>query len=153
MQRSNVSAIALLASDRASLPGVETSIRTPYVLTVDDEEAIVDVIQFLLESEGYNGFGISNSLKVPGFLNSLNDNLLPSVILLDLMMPGLSGYEVAEALSQNERYKHIPVIIMTAGSRVQSFGSIQGAVDFVTKPFHLESLLAKLKAYLDQPAT
>jgi CheY-like chemotaxis protein len=153
MQHSSISAIALLASDRVSLPGAETSIRTPYVLTVDDDEAIVDVIQYLLEVEGYNGFGISDSLKVLSFLDSLNDNLLPSVILLDLMMPGLSGYEIAKVLSENERYKYIPVIVMTAGSRVQSFASIQSAVDFVTKPFHLESLLAKLKVYLDPPAS
>lgn len=147
MQYSSVSATALLASDRA--PEAENSIRTPYVLTVDDDRSIIDVIQCLLEAEGYNGIGISDSLKVLGFLNSLNDNLFPVVILLDLMMPALSGYELATMLSQNERYKHIPIIIMTADSRVQSYNCIQGAVDLVVKPFRLDPLLAKLKTYLD----
>jgi len=153
MQYSSVRATALLACDKASLPGAANSIRTPYVLTIDDDQSIVDVIHLLLESEGYNGFGISDSQKVPGFLNSLHDNFLPSVILLDLMMPGLSGYEIASTLSQNERYKHIPIIIMTADSRVQGFNGIEGAVGFVAKPFRLDPLLAKLKVYLDSPSS
>lgn len=152
MHYSSVSATALLTDELTSLSEAENSIRPPYVLTVDDDKPIVDVIQFLLETEGYNGFGISDSLKVLNFLNSLSDNLLPSVMLLDLMMPGLSGYEIASILSQNERYKRIPIIIMTADSRVQSFNDIQGAIDFVAKPFRLDPLLAKLKAYLDPPS-
>jgi CheY-like chemotaxis protein len=151
MQYSSVSATALLPGEQTSISEAETSIHTPYVLTVDDDKAIVDVIQSVLETEGYNGFGISDSLKVLSFLNSLQDHLLPSVILLDLMMPGLSGYEIARILSQNERYKHIPIIIMTADSRVLSIDDIQGATGFVAKPFRLDPLLAKLKAYLGPP--
>jgi two-component system sensor histidine kinase ChiS len=153
MQYSSVSATPLFADDRrASQSATEPSICTPYVLTVDDDRAIVEVIQFLLETEGFYGIGISDSLKVLSFLNSLKDDSLPSVILLDLMMPGLSGYEIASALSQNKRYQHIPIIIMTADSRVQSVSGIQGAIDFVAKPFRLDPLLAKLKAYLDPPS-
>lgn len=151
MQYPGSSATALLAGDRPASPVAENSIRTPYVLVIDDDGPIVDVIQCLLEAEGYNGVGITDSLKVLHFLDSLHDNLLPSVILLDLMMPGLSGYEIANALAQNERYRHIPIIIMTADSRVQGIGDIRGAVDYVAKPFHLDPLLAKLKVYLDPP--
>ncbi len=151
MQYSCVSATALLLDEQTSFLESVSSIHIPYVLTVDDDKAIVDVIQSLLETEGYNGFGISDSLKVLSFLDSLHDNLLPSVILLDLMMPGLSGYEIARILSQNERYKHIPIIIMTADSRVQSIDGIQGAIGFVAKPFRLDPLLAKLKIYLGSP--
>lgn len=151
MQHPGNSATALLADDRPALPAAEISIRTPYVLVIDDDGPIVDVIQFLLETEGYYGIGITDSLKVLHFLDSLNDNLLPSVILLDLMMPGLSGHEIASTLSQNERYRHIPIIIMTADSRIQRFSDIRGARDYVAKPFHLDPLLAKLKVYLDPP--
>lgn len=149
MQYSTASATAVLAGDRVSLPGTEVPIHTPYVLTVDDDKAIVGVIQSLLEIEEYNGIGISDSLKVLPFLNSLCDHALPSVILLDLMMPGLSGYEIATLLSHNERYKHIPIIVMTADCRVQGYGSIPGAVDFVAKPFRLDPLIEKLKVYLN----
>jgi len=149
MQYSSVSATALLADSPASQPIAEKSIQTPYLLTIDDDEAIVNVILSLLETEGYYGIGITNSLKVLRFLDSLHDNLLPRVILLDLMMPGLSGYDIAANLSQNKRYQHIPVIIMTASSRVQGCSDIQGAVDYVAKPFHIDPLLVKLKSYLD----
>ena len=152
MQYSSVGATTLFASDQAAQSEAENSVRTPYVLTIDDDQPIVEVIQLLLESEGYNSFGMSDSLKVPGFLSSLPDNLLPSVILLDLMMPGLSGYDIAGLLSQNERYRHIPIIIMTADSRIHSINNIQGAVDLVAKPFHLQLLLVKLRSYLDPPA-
>ena len=151
MQYSSASATAFLAGDRAPLPGSAAHIRTPYVLIVDDDKSIVDVIQSLLEIEGQNGVGISDSLKVPAFLNTLPDHELPAVILLDLMMPGLTGYEIATLLSQMERYRHIPIIVMTANSRVQSCEGIQGAVDFITKPFRLDPLLAKLKFYLTPP--
>ena len=152
MQSSSAGTTAILASDRATQPGEENYIRTPYVLIVDDDQSIVDVIQSLLEIEECNGVGISDSLKVPAFLNSLQEEQLPSVILLDLMMPGLSGYDIATLLSQNERYKCIPIVIMTADSRVQGCSGIRGAVDFVTKPFRLDSLFAKLKVYLNPPA-
>ena len=148
MQYSSASATALLTGDRASIVGAESLIATPYVLIIDDDKLIVDVIQSLLEIEGCNGIGMSDSLKVPAFLHALHNDLLPSVILLDLMMPGLSGYEIATLLSQNERYRCIPIIVMTADSRVQDCSGIQGAVDFVTKPFRLDPLLEKLRTYL-----
>lgn len=151
MQNSSSSATALLAGNRAILPGTEDPIRTPYVLIVDDDRAILHVIQSLLEIEGFNGVGIWDSLKVPAFLSTLHDHELPAVILLDVMMPGLSGYEIATLLSQNERYSHIPIIVMTANSRIRDCSGIQGAVDFVTKPFRLDPLLEKLKGYLDPP--
>ncbi len=149
MHYSSASATAILTGDYASLPGAGDAIRTPYVLIIDDDKSIVHVIQSLLEIEGCNSIGMSSSLKVPGFLDALDDHLLPSVILLDLMMPGLSGYEIATLLSQNERSKRIPIVVMTADGRVQGCSDIQGAVDFITKPFRLDPLLAKLKVYLN----
>lgn len=151
MQNSSARPTAILASDRASLPVPGYHICTPYVLIVDDDKSIVHVIESLLEIEGYKSIGITNSLKVPEFLTALDEYLLPSVILLDLMMPGLSGYEIATLLSQNERSRRIPIVVMTADGRVQGCSGIPGAVDFITKPFRLDPLLAKLKVYLSPP--
>jgi CheY-like chemotaxis protein len=151
MQYASSGAPSLLDRNQTSQPGVENFIRTPYVLTIDDDTLIADVIQSLLEMEGYCGIGISDSLKVLSFLNSLHDSSLPSVILLDLMMPGLSGYEIATLLSQDERYRHIPIIVMTADSRVRNCDGIQGAVGFVAKPFRLDPLFDRLKVYLTPP--
>src|SRR6266705_1954463 len=86
----------------------------PYVLVIDDEQAILAVVMLLLETEGYIGFGFSDSTKVLSFLEQLDTQHLPAVILLDLMMPIVSGYEIAAYVSQNAHYAHIPIIIMTA---------------------------------------
>lgn len=131
---------------------VETFAGSPYALVVDDDEAIISVLMFFLETEGYYGIGLHDSLKVPSFLASLEDKQLPSVILLDLMMPGLSGYELAAYLARSERYKHIPVIIMSADSRIRGPEAVEGAIDWVPKPFQLASLLSKLQPYLEQSA-
>lgn len=70
---------------------------------------------------------------------------MPSVILLDLMMPGLSGYAIAAELAQNEQFAHIPVIILTADSRVRSASAVLGASDYLGKPFQISTLLSKLE--------
>ena len=66
------------------------------------------------------------------------------------MMPVLSGYEIASKLSQSERYRHLPIIIMTADGRVRSASSVQGAIDYVAKPFQIDALMTKLKSHLDR---
>ena len=129
----------------AVLPAVPDS---PYVLIVDDDEAIITVLLLLLESENYVGVGISNSKHVLPFLQQAVTKRLPAVVLLDLMMPGLSGYEIADRLAQTEEYRHLPIIIMTADSRVRSASGVNGAIDCVAKPFQLDSLLTKLEYYL-----
>ncbi|HZU69907.1 MAG TPA: response regulator [Ktedonobacteraceae bacterium] len=121
---------------------------TPYVLIVDDDEAIVSVLLFLLESEQHAGVGLSDSKKVLPFLEQAGPQQLPSVILLDLMMPQLSGYEIAATLSKNEQYAQLPIIIMTADSRVRSASAVAGARDWVAKPFQIDALLTKLEQYL-----
>jgi CheY-like chemotaxis protein len=129
----------------AVLPAVPDS---PYVLIVDDDEAIISVLIFLLETENYVGVGISDSKKVLSFLQQAASQRLPAVVLLDLMMPGPSGYEIAARLSQTEEYRDLPIIIMTADGRVRSASVVSGASDWVAKPFQLDSLLTKLEYYL-----
>src|SRR5712691_10326058 len=92
----------------------------PYVLVVDDDDAILSVIMLLLETKNYAGLGFTDRSNVLPFLEQLDAEHLPSVILLDLMMPLVTGYELAAHLSQHQRFSHIPIIIMTADSRVRS---------------------------------
>jgi CheY-like chemotaxis protein len=119
-----------------------------YVLIVDDDEAIISVLMYLLETEHYVGVGLSDSKRVLPFLHQASPQRLPSVILLDLMMPNLSGYEIAAQLSKSEEFAQLPVIIMTADSRVHSASVVPGASDWVAKPFQLDSLITKLEYYL-----
>lgn len=145
-QVSNV--LAFSVSKQEESAGLPQAPNSPYVLIVDDDEAIVSVLMFLLETEQHAGVGLSNSKNVLPFLQQAGPQHLPSVILLDLMMPQLSGYEIAARLSQNEQYAHLPIIIMTADSRVRSADLVAGAHDWVAKPFQLDALLTKLEHYL-----
>lgn len=147
MHYSGVSRSSLFVEERAQQSSEQIP-NPPYALVVDDDEEIISVLLFLLESEGYTGVGITDSQQVLPFLQGLHARHMPAVILLDLMMSGLSGYEIAAWLSQSEQYRHIPIIIMTADSRVAAASVVEGATDLVTKPFHLITLLTKLQSYL-----
>ncbi len=125
----------------------------PYVLVVDDDQAILSVVMLLLETEGYTSLGFSDSTKVLPFLQELHatEQRLPSVMLLDLMMPVISGYEIAATIAANQWSKQITIIIMTADHRISGAHNIPGASDWLGKPFRIEVLLDKLGSYL--PAT
>ncbi|TMD57213.1 MAG: response regulator [Chloroflexi bacterium] len=141
MQYAGVSTASIFIDDKSASTISDQLLRSPYVLVVDDDEAIVSVLLLLLEGEGLSGIGITDSRNVFPFLSQLETDQFPSVILLDLMMPVLSGYEIASKLSQSERYRHLPIIIMTADGRVRSASSVQGAIDYVAKPFQIDALM------------
>ena len=125
----------------------------PYVLVVDDEPSILSVILMVLEAEGYNGIGFSNSQKVIPFFEHIvtadkqKGLHLPSVMMLDLMMPVVSGYKIAAQLSQKEETAKVPIIVLTADYRVSSASAVPGASDFLSKPFRITTLLAKVEKY------
>ncbi len=136
----------------------ESSISTvvldsPYVLVIDDDDSILSVVLLLLEMEEYIGLGMADSTKVVPLLEGLDSKHFPSVILLDLMMPTITGYEIAAHLSQHPRYANIPIVIMTADNRVRGAGAVPGAVDWIGKPFQMEDLLTKLERYLLSSST
>lgn len=124
---------------------------TPYILVVDDNHSILSVVMLLLETEGYANLGISTSSAVFPLLEEIHTTRrrLPSVVLLDLMMPSVSGYDIIALLIEHEWSAHIPVIIMTADPRVTDLRSLpSGATDWVGKPFRIETLLYKLAAHM-----
>jgi DNA-binding response OmpR family regulator len=116
------------------------------ILVVDDEVDLVETIRFPLESEGftvlvsYNGEDALNQARTEN----------PDLILLDIMLPKLDGYKVCRLLKFDERYRNIPIIMLTA--RVQekdkTIGMETGADEYITKPFDMDELLEKVKAYL-----
>lgn len=138
------SSVLLKNSQIASIPVPEH----PYALVVDDDEAILSVVMLLLESEEFAGIGLSDSQKVLPFLQENSTRHLPSVILLDLMMPVVSGYDIAAQLSNDDRLSRIPIVVMTADNRVRNASAIQGAADWIGKPFQINTLLSKLENYL-----
>ena len=148
MQYAGVSTTSIFTDAKSASTISDQLLRSPYVLVVDDDVAIVSVLLLLLEGEGFSGIGISDSRNVFPFLSQLDTPQFPSVILLDLMMPVLSGYEIAGKFSQSERYQHLPIIIMTADGRIRGASSVQGAIDYVAKPFQIDALMTKLKSHM-----
>ncbi len=116
------------------------------ILIVDD---VVQNVQFLGTLLQDQGFLISIAQDGAGGLRAARQ-LMPDLILLDIMMPGMDGYETCQQLKQNDRTKDIPVIFLTALSGIVDMvkGFRAGAVDYITKPIEAEELLARVNTHL-----
>jgi DNA-binding response OmpR family regulator len=118
------------------------------ILIVDDEVDLVETIRFPLEGEG---FKVLASYDGEDALNQARKEN-PDLILLDIMLPKLNGYKVCRLLKFDERYRHIPIVMLTAKTQEKdrTLGKETGADEYLTKPFDLEELLAKVKSYLSK---
>jgi DNA-binding response OmpR family regulator len=118
------------------------------VLVIDDEAPIRLLCRVNLEAENMDVLEASDG---PGGLE-LARNERPDVILLDVMMPGLDGWRVAEELMDDERTRQIPIIFLTARAefRDRARGLDIGGVDYVTKPFNPIELAALVEDLLDR---
>ena len=116
------------------------------ILVVDDEADLVETIRFSLELGGYNVLVASNGEEG---LNLARQEK-PDLILLDLMLPKLDGYKVCRLLKFDERYKQIPILMLTAKTQEKDkiLGKETGANEYITKPFDMDELMAKIKSYL-----
>jgi len=118
------------------------------ILVVDDEEDLVKTMSFRLKSAGYDVIVACDGHEA---LEKARKEK-PDLIILDLMLPKLDGYNVCRMLKFDENYKNIPVIMLTA--RVQEddkkLGTKVGADAYITKPFHYEEVLAKIKELLKE---
>ena len=116
------------------------------ILIVDDVEANITILQRTLASVGYN---ISVAFSGQKALE-LVPKLKPDLILLDIMMPGIDGYEVCRRLKQSDESKYIPVIFITAKGDTESVveGFDVGAVDFIMKPFKIKEVCARVHTHL-----
>ncbi len=116
------------------------------ILVIDDDEINVKLISLILMK---NNFQVFTALSgESGYALALSCN--PDLILLDIMMPDIDGYEVCKILKENKSTSDIPVIFLTASNDPDSMirGFESGAVDYVTKPFSRNELLARVNAHL-----
>lgn len=118
------------------------------ILIVDDEEDLVETVRFPLEMEGYHVLVSHNGEEALDQARIEN----PDLILLDLMLPKVDGYEVCHRLKSDDRYKHIPILMLTAKSQEKDMmlGMETGANEYITKPFDIRDLLKKVKERLNQ---
>jgi CheY-like chemotaxis protein len=116
------------------------------IVSVDDNLANQKVIDAVLTKAGYE---VKMVMKGPQALETVRENK-PALVLLDIMMPDMNGYEVIAALKQDPETSHIPVIFVTAKDQPKDLkaGFEAGAVDYVSKPFAFEELLARVNAQL-----
>jgi DNA-binding response OmpR family regulator len=123
---------------------------TPRILIVDDEADLVSVLRIGLEIEG---FVVSSAADGETGLQRARDER-PDLIVLDLMLPKLDGYKVCRALKFDERYKHIPIFILSArsGEPDRRLALDMGADAFVTKPYDMAELVAKIRHKLESVA-
>ncbi len=113
------------------------------VLVVDDEASIVNIISYNLKKEGYDVITAEDGEA--GLELAMNEN--PDLILLDIMMPKMDGYEVCRKIREKS---NVPIIMLTARADEvdKVIGLEMGADDYVTKPFGNRELIARVKAHL-----
>jgi len=119
---------------------------TERILIVDDEEDLVELVSYNLAREGYKiikAFSGETALKLAG-------SELPDMIILDLMLPGIDGLEVAKSLKNNPTTADIPIVMLTAkGEEADIVTGLElGADDYITKPFSPRVLIARVKAVI-----
>ncbi|MBX8799878.1 phosphate regulon transcriptional regulatory protein PhoB [Ochrobactrum sp. MR28] len=119
---------------------------TPRIAVVEDEEAISELLRYNLEAEGYQ---VDTILRGDEAEIHLRENV-PDLLVLDWMLPGVSGIELCRRLRQRAETERLPIIMLTArgeeSERVR--GLAVGADDYVVKPFSTPELLARIKAML-----
>jgi len=116
------------------------------VLIADDEPNIVAAIEFLLKQRGYD----VHIAQDGGEALRAIERVLPDLIVLDVMMPQTSGYEVCQAIRSRPDWRHIKVVMLSAKGRDAEVnkGMAMGADLYVTKPFSTRDLMAKIEALL-----
>ncbi|HEX6540376.1 MAG TPA: response regulator transcription factor [Ktedonobacterales bacterium] len=116
------------------------------VLVVDDEMAITNVIRLGME---HAGFQVSCATEGYQALD-MAQRLKPDLVILDVMLPDLDGFEVCRRLRENQATTHIPILMLTAKDEIKDRvqGLEIGADDYVTKPFNMQELVARVRAVL-----
>ncbi|MCL4503880.1 MAG: response regulator [Deltaproteobacteria bacterium] len=116
------------------------------ILAVDDEEDILELLRYNLAREGYRVTGAATGEEAVATARAI----LPDLILLDLLLPGVDGLEVCRRLKSDARTRPIPIIMLTAkGEEADIVAGLElGADDYVTKPFSPRVLLARIRTAL-----
>lgn len=121
---------------------------TPSILVVEDDEHIADLLRFLLERQGYHV-----DVRVDGraALSAINHSQAPPcMILLDVMLPFIDGFELVTAIRQREGWESVPLVMLTAKTTESDIVRAldAGANDYIVKPFQPNELMARVRRYL-----
>ena|SRR6476659_8991664 len=113
------------------------------VLVVEDDPDIRDIVQDLLESEGYDVVPASHGRQALEFLSGVKKHAKPALVILDMMMPLVDGREVLQAMQRDADLASIPVLVISAIAREKP----EGATAFLTKPVSLDKLFETVRSF------
>ena len=116
------------------------------ILIVDDEIDIVETLKFILEDAGYQCYCAFDGVEG---LN-LAREIMPDLMILDVMMPKINGYKISRLLKYDNKYKNIPIMMVTARSQDEDklIGEETGVNEYITKPFEIDYVVKKVNEYL-----
>lgn len=116
------------------------------ILVVDDEPGFVELLAGILAAKGYSVSSASDGRQAITWVNQD----MPDLIILDIKMPHMSGYDVCRILRDNKRFRDIPVIMLTAMAELDNVktGMSLGAVSYISKPFEQNTLLAMIQGLI-----
>jgi len=119
----------------------------PVVLVVEDDEHISQVLRFMLERQGYQVVHMADGRAASSHIAASNP---PALVLLDVMLPYVDGFEIVQLIRAQENWRDVPVLMLTAKNTerdtVRALDA--GANDFVIKPFQPQELLARVRRFL-----
>jgi two-component system phosphate regulon response regulator PhoB len=121
------------------------------ILVVDDEEDLLELVNYNLAKEGYKVTGVSSGERAL----SVAHEMLPDLIVLDVLLPRVDGFEICRLLKGDPKTRHIPIIMLTAKTEEADVvsGLELGADDYITKPFSPRVLIARIKSVLRRKPT
>src|ERR1700731_3840691 len=128
------------------MPDATSSLPKPLVLVVEDEAPLATMLRYNLEKQGFRGDEAGDGQEALTRIAEAQ----PDIVLLDWMLPVMSGIEVCRQIRRKPATRDLPVIMVTARTEDQDAvrGLNTGADDYITKPFSIESLLARMRALL-----
>jgi len=118
----------------------------PKILIVDDDISITELMKALVKIEGHEPTTVNNSMQAMEIAQTVN----PDLITLDLMMPGMTGFELCKLLREDPKFTNTPIVIVSAKDDPESKQQAleAGAKDYLTKPFGMEELMGKIKSLI-----
>lgn len=139
---------AMSAREHTTMPATTSRKSKGKILIIEDDAAILEILSFNLDRDGYDVVVCTDGRE--GL--EMAANLLPDLVILDLMLPTIDGIEVCRSLRSEKQTKHLPVLMLTAKSEEadQLVGFTVGADDYVTKPFSVKVLLQRIRVLLNR---
>lgn len=125
-----------------------TAPEKPVIVAVDDSREMLDILKSLIAGAGYRFFGASNANQCMRLVRDVE----PDLILLDIQMPEVDGFELCRQIRAVEMCQHTPVAFVTARRTAQDVkaGVAAGGNDFITKPFDAKQLMSRIDRWVKQ---